>query len=84
MSEFQFLKSRMSGFRNFQPWNFKTTNKTCFSDSHDFVSQTGPMHLWSDENLENAREEDKLMKKDVWIPDRYGIVAWVFLHSYMW
>ncbi|XP_048760038.2 coiled-coil domain-containing protein 157-like [Ostrea edulis] len=31
--------------------------------------KTGPMHLWSDENLENAREEDKLMKKDVWIPD---------------
>jgi hypothetical protein len=38
--------------------------------------QTAPMHLWSDENLENAKQEDKLMKKDVWIPDRYWIVAY--------
>ncbi|XP_061198305.1 coiled-coil domain-containing protein 157-like [Saccostrea echinata] len=30
---------------------------------------TGPMHLWTDENLENAKQEDKNMKKNIWIPD---------------
>lgn len=33
--------------------------------------QKEPMHLWSDENLTNARQEEKVMKKDIWMPDRY-------------
>lgn len=28
-----------------------------------------PVHLWSDENLTNARQEEKVMKKDIWMPD---------------
>lgn len=32
------------------------------------------MHLWSDENLTNARQEEKVMKKDIWMPDRYDFL----------
>lgn len=35
------------------------------------VFQKEPMHLWSDENLTNVRQEEKVMKKDIWMPDRY-------------
>lgn len=38
------------------------------------VFQKEPVHLWSDENLTNARQEEKVMKKDIWMPDRYGFL----------